>query len=564
VLSTTLLASISGAAAVQTFLKASNPDAGDHFGTAVAASGDLVAVSAIGESSNAIGINGDQSSNGAALAGAVYIFARNNGTWVQEAYLKAGNTGLSDQFGYSLAMSGDTLVVGAPLEDSIPDPKNVDPINNDANTDSGAAYVFVRINGVWTQQAMLKGGHELFGWIRSREFGSAVAIDGDTIVVGCPREQESTKGINPPHDPNTVGPYSVGAAYVFRRQGNQWTEVGYIKPPYASQDADLQFGDAVAVSGKNIFVSTVRDASTAQGINGSMTQVAGGVSGAVCTYRLESGSLTFDAFIKSSNSDPADGFGWSIAAYGETLVASAIQEDSDATGINGSQGNSAAKAGSGAVYVFDRSNTGWEQTAYIKAPQTALNDLFGRSVALKGNALAVGSNSQITGTEGSSKYAGAAFLYVRENGVWNYVSHYKPGKKGGSSSELFASNVALSGQVLVAGAPDDDNGGIGVNSSETSSRSNSGAAYIYSGILPNVIVPVILHMVQSTPNTLTIEFGAAAGLANFHFVGGNSLDAITQDLSSQVNVAETTPGNYRATLTLPAPQAGSYFIKLNP
>lgn len=556
------LVPVSGA--VQTFLKASNPDAGDFFGTAVAISGDVVAVAAPSESSKATGINGDPSDNTAGLSGAVYLFARSNGTWVQEAYLKAGNTGLLDRFGASVAMSGDTLVVGAPFEDSYPDPNNSDPVHNDANADSGAVYVFVRNNGVWTQQAMLKGGHEILGWTRSQEFGSSVAIDGDVIVVGCPRERESTVGIDPPHSPETFGPYSVGAAFVYRRQGTQWSEVAYIKPPFSSTDADLQFGDAVAVSGKNIFVSTVRDASTSQGINGVMTQVAGGVSGAVCAYRLEGGVLSFDAYIKSSNSDPGDGFGWAIAASGDTLAASAIQESSDATGVGGSQGNSTTKAGSGAVYVFDRAANGWQQSAYLKAPQTALNDNFGLSVALKGDALVAGSRSQIVGAEGSSKYLGAAFVYRRQNGVWTYDTHYKPGKKigGVAQGEDFSLSLALSGNTLVSGASGDDNGGVGVDSSVTTTRSNSGAAYIYSGILPGVIVPVILHVSQVDPAHLMFEFSAAPGVGSFQVLGGETLSGIHQNLSAQMILTETSPGNYRATVTIPGGLSGTYFVRL--
>lgn len=551
--------------ATQTFLKASNPDNGDGFGSAVAAAGDILAVSAIGESSNAIGINGTQTNNSSVLSGAAYVFKRANGSWVQEAYLKPLNTGVTDRFGAAMAMSGDTLVVGAPFEDSYPDPNNSDPVNNDANTDSGAAYVFVRNNGVWTQQAMLKGGHELLGWNRTRAFGASVAIDGDTIVVGSPRDRESLVGINPARDAETVGPYSVGAAYVYRRQGTQWTEVAYIKPPYASTDADLQFGSAVAVAGKNIFVSTIRDASSSQGINGPMVQVAGAVSGAVCAYRLDAGVVTLDAFIKASNAEPGDGFGWSIAAHADALAVSAIQEDSDASGVNGSQGNSTTKAGSGAVYVFNRNANGWTQTAYIKSPAPAPNENFGLTVALKGDALAVTSNSQIVGDEGSSKYIGAVFLYARTQSGWGYVRHYKPGKTGsGSGGDSFGLAMALSGNTVIVGASADDNGGVGVDSSTTTQRLNSGAAYVYSNVLPNVIVPVSLQMPPATPAVFTLDFSATPGLATHHFVGGTNVNALHQDLSLQTSVTELTPGNYRASITLPPPVPASFFLRLNP
>ena len=97
----------------QAYLKASNTGAGDYFGSSVAISGDTVVVGAYGEASNATGVNGSQGDNSAAGAGAAYVFVRTSGVWVQQAYLKASNTGAGDYFGYSVAISGDTVVVGA-------------------------------------------------------------------------------------------------------------------------------------------------------------------------------------------------------------------------------------------------------------------------------------------------------------------------------------------------------------------------------------------------------------------------------------------------------------------
>src|SRR5262249_872521 len=141
-------------------------------------------------------------------AGAAYVFVRNSGVWTQQAYLKASNTGLSDLFGWSVATSGDTVVVGAWIEDSSTTGVNSTP-NDDALT-SGAAYVFVRNSGVWTQQAYLKasnpGSGDPFGW--------SVATSGDTVVVGATDEDSSTTGVNStPNDDAT----DAGAAYVFVR-----------------------------------------------------------------------------------------------------------------------------------------------------------------------------------------------------------------------------------------------------------------------------------------------------------------------------------------------------------
>ncbi|MBA3544629.1 MAG: FG-GAP repeat protein [Chthoniobacterales bacterium] len=101
--------------AQQAYLKASNTGESDAFGLSVAVSGDTVAVGAVNESSNATGINGDQTNNSSFRAGAVYIFVRNGTTWSQQAYLKASNTDASDSFGISVAVSGNTVVVGRRL-----------------------------------------------------------------------------------------------------------------------------------------------------------------------------------------------------------------------------------------------------------------------------------------------------------------------------------------------------------------------------------------------------------------------------------------------------------------
>ncbi len=118
--------------AQQAYLKASNTDTDDLFGTSVAVSGDTVVVGAPGESSNATGVNGDQTNNSALNSGAAYVFVRNGTTWTQQAYLKASNTDPGDSFGVSVAISGDTVVVGADHEDSNATGINGDQTNNNA------------------------------------------------------------------------------------------------------------------------------------------------------------------------------------------------------------------------------------------------------------------------------------------------------------------------------------------------------------------------------------------------------------------------------------------------
>lgn len=142
----------SGAWSQQAYLKASNTGAEDQFGSTVALSGDTLAVGANQESSNATGVNGNQTDNSAGASGAVYVFTKTNGAWSQQAYVKASNAGVGDQFG-QVALSGDTLVVGAWRESSAATGVNGDQFNESALL-SGAAYLFTRTSGVWTQQAL--------------------------------------------------------------------------------------------------------------------------------------------------------------------------------------------------------------------------------------------------------------------------------------------------------------------------------------------------------------------------------------------------------------------------
>lgn len=148
----------------------------------------------------------------------------------QQAYLKpaaVGTTQSNDIFGYSVAVSGDTVVVGARAEDSSSTGANSTP--NEAAFDAGAAYVFVRNGTTWTQEAYLKPA--AVGITQTNDnFGWSVAISGDTIVVGAYLEDSNTTGVNStPNDAGGVN-FNSGAAYIFVRNGTTWTQQAYLKP----------------------------------------------------------------------------------------------------------------------------------------------------------------------------------------------------------------------------------------------------------------------------------------------------------------------------------------------
>jgi hypothetical protein len=210
----------------EAYLKASNAEPFDNFGSSsgltVAVSGNTVVVGCSSEDSSATGVNGDQSNNGASTAGAAYVFVREGSTWSQQAYLKASNTGTFDQFGDSVAISGEMAIVGAPGEGSSATGINGDQANNDA-VSSGAAYLFVRQGKSWTQQAYVKasntGATDLFG--------STVAISEDTALVGAISEDSSATGLNGDEADNSAT--DSGAVYEFTFDA---------APPSADLDGD--------------------------------------------------------------------------------------------------------------------------------------------------------------------------------------------------------------------------------------------------------------------------------------------------------------------------------------
>ena len=263
-------------------------------------------------------------------------------TWTQQAYLKASNTDVGDWFGYSVAVSGDTVVVGAAGEDS-----NATGINGDQSDNSafvaGAAYVFVRSGTTWTQQAYLKASNTDAG----DDFGDSVAVSGDTVVVGAAGEASNATGINGDQSDNSAG--AAGAAYVFVRSGATWTQQAYLKA--SNTDAVDDFGYSVAVSGDTVVVGAFGEASNATGINGDQSDNSADDAGAAYVFVRNGATWTQQAYLKASNTDADDFFGWSVAVSGDTVVVGAFGEASNATGINGDQSDNSAR-GAGAAYIF--------------------------------------------------------------------------------------------------------------------------------------------------------------------------------------------------------------------
>lgn len=398
----------------EAYLKPSNTERGDLFGIAVAISGNTIVIGAEGEDSNSTGVNGDGENNLATDSGAAYVFVREGTNWTQQAYLKASNTDTSDFFGSAVAISGDTIVVGAEGEAS-----GARGVNGDQNDNSleraGAAYVFVRQNGKWHQEAYLKASNTDTG----DDFGGKVAISGNTIAIAADAEDSSAAGVNGNQENNDE--IDSGAVYVFTRTGATWTQQAYIKASNPASDTD--FGEGLSIWGDTLIVGAPGDGNDGVGINNPGADNFGApASGAVYVYVRNGTNGTSwrqQAFLKASNRGAGDFFGRRVAIWQDTLVAGAGREDSGSTGVNYNQDNDTAED-AGAAYVFVRTDRGWVQQAYLKASNTEAGDNFGAAVAVSGDTVVIGAYDEssdaraVNGNTASNdaESSGAAYVFT--------------------------------------------------------------------------------------------------------------------------------------------------------
>ena len=459
----------------EAYLKASNTESGDWFGRSVAVSGDTAIVGAYQESGGATGVNGNQHDNSAPRAGAAYVYVRNGMSWSQQAYLKASNTEQDDFFGSSVAISGDTVVVGAPGESSSATGVDGDGIDNSA-VQSGAAYVFVRNGTSWSQQAYLKADNT----DSDDRFGYSVGVSGSTAVVGALGEDSGASGVN--GDSGDDSASFSGAAYVFQRNGVTWSQEAYLKA--SNTDASDAFGHCVAVSGDTIVSGAYKEASNASGVDGDQDDNSATDAGAAYVFERSESTWSQVAYLKASNTGAADTFGWSVAVSNNRVVIGADREDSSASGVNGDQIDNSAP-GAGAAYVFMRRKTGWVQEAYLKASNTDEDDYFGQAVAISGDTVVVGASGEdstalgVNGNQGDDEatLAGAAYVFEQDGSTWSQQAYLKASNT--DPLDGFGRAVAvLDDTVLITSL--EGSSAIGVNGDQSdNSAPEAGAVYAF-------------------------------------------------------------------------------------
>jgi len=364
----------------ETKLAPANPVAFQNFGFAVAIDADTAVVGAPFDST--VDVN----------AGAAYVFVRDGDVWFEQAKLTANDPGFSAEFGIAVAISGDTIVVGAHL-----DPADA--------SQAGAAYIFVRNGTTWIQQARLTPSDPTAG----KQFGEAVAIDADTVAVSAIGDDD--------------GGVDAGAIYVFTRSGDSWIQQAKLL------SNDPRPGNALGVS---------------LGLDGG-TLVAGSPfdedvgmvdSGALYVF-VRSGTVwSQEAELRADDGAAHDLLGSSIALGGDTIVAGAPQ--------NG---------GTGAAYVFARNAGLWRLQAKLTGDDAAPGDQFGFSVGLDGNTAVVGSlfDSSFVVNGLPVEFGGSAYVFRRSGTTWTQNAEVSAGDL--ASLDEFGFSVAVSGTTFVVGAP---------------------------------------------------------------------------------------------------------------
>jgi hypothetical protein len=330
--------------------------------------------------------------------------------WVHDATLLHPAGAPFDQFGSSVAVSGDTAVVGAPLDDTT------------AGASAGSTHVFLRTGGTWSHQATLLHPFGAAG----DEFGASVAVSGDIAVVGAP------------FDDTTAGT-DAGSAHVFVRTGGTWSHQATLLHPAGA--AGDWFGESVAVSGDTAVVGARLDNTT-----------AGTDAGSAHVFVRTGGTWSHQATLLHPAGAADDAFGYSVAVSGDTAVVGAPSDNTTALGDSGS------------AHVFVRTGGTWSHRAALLHPAAAPSDFFGWSVAVSGDTAVVGAPQDNT-TAGTD--AGSAHVFVRTGGTW---SHEAPlAHPAGAAIDLFGQSVAVSGDTAVVAAPTDD----------TAAGTNAGSAHVF-------------------------------------------------------------------------------------
>ncbi len=413
----------------QAKLTANDGAASDRFGSAVSISGNTVMVGALGDDIGNSGID----------HGSAYVFTRSGANWTQEAKLTAIDAGANDYFGCSVEIRGDLAVVGSYFDD----------VNNVG--DKGSAYVFARQNGTWSQQQKLTAPDGIAG----DQFGNSVAISGNIVLGGAWQAGGSNSGaayaftvcedfgqqqklvtLNPSQSMYFGNAIAIngntavvganhwsngrGAAFVFTKlPGNVWLQSQMLTASNGDNGDD--FGNAVAVEGDMIVIGAETDNFSGQQLRGS-----------IYVFTRNGNTWSEEVNFSPSDGQANDWFGSSVAISNGTVLVGARYEEPVLFNNQGS------------AYVFLRVAPGlWGQQAKLFNVAGLANDSFGWEVALDGD-------TALIGAPGDTSNKGAAFVYVRNGSTWTLQQ--KLTAADGLGDDYLGISVALNGNTALIGA----------------------------------------------------------------------------------------------------------------
>ena len=347
----------------------------DSYGVALAVSGDRLVVGAPREDSSARGVDGDRENDDEPESGAVYVYVHVDGSWREEAYLKASNTQLGDAFGSSVALRGDLLAVGAPMESS--DASGVDGAqDNDARGNSGAVYLFERGAAGWQQTAYVKAAQDVPGNAHAF-FGQQLALGDGTLIVSAPNEDSAWLNAPVPSTPD--GMPGAGAVYVLGKAGGEWQHQQRLQA--SNPELNDSFGLGLSLAGELLAVGAPYEDSAAVGVDGAQADNGSQDSGAVYLFAKTAQGFEQRAYLKAQEPRAGSAFGWSVALRGATLVVGAWAESRR----------------DGGAHLFALADGHWSErrrvdaeTARGNVADDAMPDTFGYSLALSERALFIG------------------------------------------------------------------------------------------------------------------------------------------------------------------------------
>ncbi|MEM7367700.1 MAG: T9SS type A sorting domain-containing protein [Bacteroidota bacterium] len=417
-----------------------NRAAGNEFGVSVSISGRFAIIGSWGE-----GLN--QGGNSISSVGAAYIYERIQGKWTERQKIIHEDPSQFDGFGYAVAMTEQHALVGVPQ-------KSLTDSSGSLVDMAGLAYVFEQdSSGQWLQSQQLHASDPA----QIANFGFAVAISGEYLVVGAVNESRDTMGGN--------FLARAGAAYVFEKSpAGIWEETQKITA--SDREFRAQFGQSVAIHAHRLVVGAfAKDEISTDGNQHLLSN-----TGAAYIFERDSNGVWLESQkIAASDRKSDDGFGFDVAMDADHILAGAPNDDHDTTVFN-------LFSNAGSAYLFEQDSTGnWIEVQKLLASDKTSSDFFGISIAIDGGNCVIGAYQHEFDEAGTNMIGGAGAAYVfQENQMGNWIQTNKLVSSDRGSNERFGEAISMSGNAILVGVKQDREDMTGANP-----MNNAGSAFLF-------------------------------------------------------------------------------------